>query len=214
MIRSGKNLFVSKTWLKGVSDMLDAIDEPERKGTAWVSSMAGTIIPSGIAAFGRAQDPYLRDTKRDTALAEIGARVQSRIPGLAEELPRQVDVFGEPVQRAGSFITRYLIPAPGSEDRKDSVNEELYRLRELVAFNPIPRSFKVRGQEVTLSPRQYEELATLTGKEARRRLEPLMATEAFGRMTDERKASFLREKMEDAKEHVRTTYLNRILRAK
>lgn len=210
MIRSISNLWVSKTWARGLSDMLDAIQEPEHKGIAWAASLAGTIIPTGVAAFGRAQDPYLRDVKRESGLDEFGARLQARIPGLAEKLPKQIDVFGEPVERAGSFVTRYLIPAPGSEAKKDFINEELYRLRELMALNPIPRKYKLHNREIQLTPEQYEELSILLGKEARKRLEGPMTTDAYSRMDDKRKADFIRDRVGDAREAIRSQYLRRI----
>lgn len=57
-----KNL-VSKTWLKGPSDLLNAMNDPDRYGPRYVQGLVGTLVPTGVAQVARTQDPYLRHAR-------------------------------------------------------------------------------------------------------------------------------------------------------
>jgi hypothetical protein len=39
----------SKTWLRGISDMVEAFNDPVRYGQQWVQNLAGTVVPTGLA---------------------------------------------------------------------------------------------------------------------------------------------------------------------
>lgn len=98
-----KNI-ASKTFMSGISKMLDAISEPERYGDQYIEQLAGSVIPSGVAAIARATDPYMREVK--TPLQAIKAR----IPYLSQDLPERIGAFGKPVERPGSTLQRLLSP--------------------------------------------------------------------------------------------------------
>ena len=90
-----KNI-ASKTFLEGISGVMQAIHDPERYGGSFVNSFAGLIIPSVIAAPARTQDPSMR------IVTGFGEALQNRVPdfGLGlpvpsrQELPVQSMLFG------------------------------------------------------------------------------------------------------------------------
>ena len=90
-----KNI-ASKTFLEGISGVMQAIHDPERYGGSFVNSFAGLIIPSVIAAPARTQDPSMR------VVTGFGEALQNRVPdfGLGlpvpsrQELPVQSMLFG------------------------------------------------------------------------------------------------------------------------
>lgn len=83
---------LSKTYLKGISDLILAITDPERYGDRYIQAFSGTIVPTGIAQLQRAQDPYLRYT------TSVFERIKSRLPFVAGSLPKRVDVFGNDIR--------------------------------------------------------------------------------------------------------------------
>jgi hypothetical protein len=90
-----KNI-ASKTFLEGISGVLQAIHDPERYGGSFINSFAGLVVPSFVAAPARSADPYQR------VVTGFGEAVQNRVPdfGLGlpvparQELPVQSMLFG------------------------------------------------------------------------------------------------------------------------
>lgn len=83
----------SKTWLSGMTDLAQALDDPgryfENTFTRLGASIATPTLSSQVAA---AVDPVMRDGQG------LAARIQSRIPGMSDELPARLDVFGNPIE--------------------------------------------------------------------------------------------------------------------
>lgn len=82
-----KNI-ASKTFLEGISGLLQAIHDPERYGGSFVNGFAGLLVPSFVAAPARAADPSMR------VVTNFTEAVQNRIPGLREQLPAQSMIYG------------------------------------------------------------------------------------------------------------------------
>jgi len=87
-----KNI-ASKTFLEGISGVLQAIHDPERYGGSFINSFAGLVVPSFIAAPARSADPYQR------VVTGFGEAVQNRLPGQGtgfsrQDLPVQSKLYG------------------------------------------------------------------------------------------------------------------------
>lgn len=113
IILSFSRNIASKTYLTSISGLLDAISDPERSGGAYVEKMAGSLIPSGVAAISRATDKYVREA--ETPLEAVKARV----PGLSKTLPVKVGAFEIPIERPGNAAMRLLSPVQISKERPD-----------------------------------------------------------------------------------------------
>ena len=108
-----KNI-ASKTFLEGISGVLQAIHDPERYGGSFINSFAGLIVPSFIAAPARANDPNMR------VVTGFGEAVQNRLPNLGQEfarenLPAQSMLYGgarpNPSYGAAAFTGIQTTPA-------------------------------------------------------------------------------------------------------
>lgn len=108
-----KNI-ASKTFLEGVSGVLQAIHDPERYGGIFVNSFAGLVVPSFVAAPARSADPNMRVV---TGFTEA---VQNRLPNLGQEfarenLPAQSMLYGgarpNPSYGAAAFTGLQTAPA-------------------------------------------------------------------------------------------------------
>jgi hypothetical protein len=139
-----KNI-VSKTYLEGISGVMQALHDPERYGGSFVNSFAGLLVPAVIAAGARTQDPYAR------VVTNFGEAVQARIPdfGLGlpvpsrTELPVQSKLFGgareNPSYGLAAFTGLQSTPAV-----RNAVQEEVARTK--VDYN-LP-SKKLRGVDL------------------------------------------------------------------
>ena len=124
-----KNI-VSKTYLEGISGVLQAAHNPEQYGGSFINSFAGLLVPSIIAAPARGQDPYAR------VVTGFGEAVQARIPdfGLGlpipsrQELPVQSKVFGGARENPSYGFAAYtgLQTAPAA---RNVVQEEVARTK-------------------------------------------------------------------------------------
>lgn len=139
-----KNI-VSKTYLEGISGLLQAIHDPERYGGSFINGFAGLLVPSFIAAPARGSDPYAR------VVTGFGEAVQARIPdfGLGlpvpsrQELPIQSKLFGGARENPAYGFAAYtgLQTAPAT---RNAIQEEVARTK--VDYN-LP-SKTLRGVEL------------------------------------------------------------------
>src|SRR3546814_15931010 len=73
----------NKTWLSGVSDLMEALSDPERNGGTFVKRLAGSLtVPKGVSQVARWMDPTMRDAP------DTQRYLQSRLPGLPGESGR------------------------------------------------------------------------------------------------------------------------------
>lgn len=139
-----KNI-ASKTFLEGISGVMQALHDPERYGGSFVNSFAGLLVPSIVAAPARSQDPYAR------VVTGFGEAVQARIPdfGLGlpipsrQELPIQSKLFGGARENPAYGFAAYtgLQTSPAA---RTAVQEEVARTK--VDYN-LP-SKTLRGVEL------------------------------------------------------------------
>lgn len=148
----------SKTFLEGISGVLQAMHNPERYGGSFINSFAGLLVPSFVAAPARAADPYAR------VVTGFGEAVQSRVPdfGLGlpipsrQELPVQSKLFGgareNPSYGLAAFTGIQTSPA-----QRTAIQEEVARTK--VDYD-LP-SKKLRGVELEGKDQaRYQELSS------------------------------------------------------
>ncbi|SEQ47323.1 Endonuclease YncB, thermonuclease family [Sphingobium sp. YR768] len=110
----------SKTWLSGMGDLVDAVNDPARYAKGWMKRTAGSLaVPAGVAQVARTIDPTLREA--DTVLDAV----RRRVPGLSQSLPERRDVWGQPVTSEGGIGPDIVSPIWLSTRRNDSVNNAL-----------------------------------------------------------------------------------------
>jgi hypothetical protein len=122
-----KNI-ASKTFLEGISGVLQAIHDPGRYGGSFINSFAGLLVPSFVAAPARAADPSMR------VVTNFGEAVQNRMPSLGQDfarqnLPAQSMIFGgerpNPSYGAAAFTGIQTSPATQNEIQKEAARVKL-----------------------------------------------------------------------------------------
>jgi len=162
----------NKTWLSGVSDVVQAMDDPQRFLPSLLGRLGGSIaVPTGVAQIARTMDPVQRDAREPTfstegvlpdflrAIADpMLARIQSRLPGVSSSLPARRDVWGENVVSEGGVGPDIASPIWTRTARNDALTGDL--LESGISIGRPSRT--IRGQR--LNARQYGEYQALSGR--------------------------------------------------
>lgn len=162
----------NKTFLRGLSDAINAASDPERFGERWVRGLTGTAIPTGVAQVARGVDPTLR--RPETALQGL----QARTPFLSFQVPPIRDVWGQPVLLQETGVERFLSPIRRSPVIQDKASQELVRL------DVRPGSPRRQLGRVELSPAEYERYSELAGTLARRMVTGFVESPGYDRLPD------------------------------
>lgn len=173
---AGVEVVKNKTWLRGLTEFLDGVTQPERYGQGWLEQFASSWVPNIVGTTARQMDPYVREVN------SVLDAVKARIPKIRESLP-PIREMGEPVERAGLPF----FPSSTREMTDDPVLLEARRLG--VAMPRIPQKLhavSIAGEEkrVELTADQRDKYAERAGKIAKRELERLLGSPSYDRMPD------------------------------
>lgn len=110
----------SRTWLSGITDALDAIQDPERYSGNFIKRLIGSAtVPTGSAQLARWLDPVSRETP------DVGGYMSSRMPGMSDGLLPKRDVWGRPITSEGGVGPDSISPIWTSTDKQDPVTAAL-----------------------------------------------------------------------------------------
>lgn len=171
-----------KTFLTGLSDFVAAAsDESGTKIEAWVKRFAGSFVPAIASQTAQIIDPSKRVTE---TLADT---MQSRIPGMSQNLPAQRDILGDPL-RTFSPVT------PIENDRAaQAIVSTGARVGEL---GKTLQGRKLTGQE-------YDAYERLAGQYLREGIENWIDTPDWLEMDDEGRRELIEDLADEAREDAR-----------
>lgn len=113
----------NKTFMQGLSNIINATSDPARYGDQLIKNTTGTVVPSVVAGVARSIDNKMRDTN------SMANNIKSRIPVVSETVPERLNVWGEPVERTGSAVSRFISPMPISQEKGSKLEKELVKLK-------------------------------------------------------------------------------------
>lgn len=171
-----------KTFLTGLSDFVAAAsDESGTKIEAWVKRFAGSFVPAIASQTAQIIDPSKRVTE---TLADT---MQSRIPGMSQNLPAQRDILGDPL-RTFSPVT------PIENDRAaQAIVSTGARIGQL---GKTLQGRKLTGQE-------YDAYERLAGQYLREGIENWIDTPDWLEMDDEGRRELIEDLADEAREDAR-----------
>jgi hypothetical protein len=206
VVAISKNV-TSKTWLKGVSDAVAAMDDPERSAKHFLQNYARSLVPAGAAQLERALDPTVRETYSEQGFFyETWNTIKSRVPGWSDELPPKRNLWGEAIVGDGALGPDILSPVYMSTAKKSPIDEEMLRLKMKVGMPAKEQSFE--GEAVDLTAKEYDlfirtmnriELAS-TGMTLKKSLDALTRDPEYKAAPDERKEIMIRRRILEARE--------------
>ena len=147
---------------------MEAWDEPDRKGTAFVKSLAGSAVPSLIASIARAGDPIQRETSRDISGQAIRDSLRNRWPGAKNNLMPARDIWGQP-KGVYDELGALFNPTKRTLAKNDPVASETAALN-------IPIALPERKiNKVELTPEEYDQFAQESGQWSHKIIKERMA---------------------------------------
>jgi len=219
--------WISKSYVEGLSNVIEAVSEPDRGARTWAQWAARSLLPfsSLLRTIEREGDPTIRETRT------IMDQVRASVPGWSSMLPPTRNIFGDPVLLEGGLGPDIMSPVYTSTEKKDSVADEIVRLR--VNLSMPPRTIEGRpvpvlrmgpeaaGEGIELSPQEYDLFVRLAGNELKGpdskgmkdTLADVMQSEDYRHQTDGPeggKALIVRSIVQSFREAARGELFNRI----
>lgn len=182
----GENM-INKTYLSGLANAMEIFNAPSEayatsRGEQYVNRLLASFVPNLFSQVARGVDPTLR-------MAEtLTENVKRRIPGLSDELPPRLNMWGEPIILPGGFTELLMSPIIRSPVAKDSVIDQEIVAHEIPISMPARKqSFPGMGNEtVELTQLQYNRLIELSGSELKDPASGLGAKEMLNAITSGR----------------------------
>lgn len=186
-ISIAKNL-TNKTFLQGMTNAIEAINDPDRFGSEFITNFAATVAtPSVIAQTARTTDPVLRETKPDETIGlgktellftEILNKIKARTPGFSDTLPPKIGLWGEAIAFEGGLGPDLISPIYTRKWKDDFITQEVLRLDASPGF--IPRD----AFGTDLSPAEFKTMSELAGRSARNVAESIVLSPTWDTLPD------------------------------
>ncbi|MGH8654954.1 MAG: hypothetical protein ACREYE_23560 [Gammaproteobacteria bacterium] len=187
----------NKTFMSGMQDLVQAIADPKRYGANFLNQKVASFVPAIAGQTARALDPIGRET-----MGEMGATLQSRIPGLKEELYPKRDILGDPVttETAGPDIASPFVVRSAQQDELQSAMDEV---REYGGVEKPDKYFGRGKDRIDLTAKQYDQYQVMTGASLKEQLLQIVRDPKFKRLEPEEKLKLMKSKAAAARKVAR-----------
>jgi hypothetical protein len=197
LVASVMQNLANKTWLSGISTLVEAINEPERYADNWLERIAGSAaVPAGVAQVARTVDPTLREAE------SILEAVRARLPRASKSLQPRRDVWGKPIEGEGGIGPDLVSPVWQSTRRNDPVNNALLGAGVHVS----KPNRKVGG--VRLDAEQWSQYQEIAGTLGYSGVNALITGTEWGDMSQEDRQDAVSDIMKDARKEARGIVLD------
>ena len=152
---------LNKTFLQGVSDFTKMMDDPKRHAKTWGQNLLTAQIPFSGARrdLTRIQDPYARTAWELTEKV----KASSGFAGYIEEVPANLDLYGDPRYHPAGSIIGIMSPFPDSKKTTDPVKLEVVNVMNASRQVPITKPSR-RIDGIKLTTKEYYDFTQLSRK--------------------------------------------------
>jgi hypothetical protein len=154
----GQN-FLDKTFTEGLGKAMLAIQEPDRYLESYLVSLTNPVVPAIVNQIARLEDPIRREIKDPDTANWVLNNLKSRLPGLRETLPEQVNLLGQPQQMGRGSVLTGIQVTPVEREATQAIFDNPYLRMERM-------DRKVGGLELT--PEQYADMENRAGDQLNR----------------------------------------------
>jgi hypothetical protein len=185
LVHSFTQNFLDEGFMRGPSDLIQALDDPDRYGAKFVQNFASSYaVPFsvGMSQVARQIDPYARQAR------SLLDEVKQKIPWWSETLFPRRSWDGEPIPN------RDWLGVYSQHVQNDPVNQAFERLG--VFPSQPPR--KIRG--VALTDKQYDDFSRISGRFAKMQLDRVIALPSFAGMPDGVQRDLIENSFKNARE--------------
>jgi hypothetical protein len=179
-------VIADESWAKGLSNFIDAARHWDRDGDRYLRNLPADFIPFsiGLQQITTLSDPYRREVRSMLDVA------RAHIPGLSRGLFPVRDIWGEPIESHTALGPSQANHDPATQALLDA------------EYYPAKIERKVRG--VDLSDQQYDDLARISGRMARMRVNAMVNSPGFAIMPRELRAEQIRQVITNSREAARS----------
>ncbi|QTH21720.1 hypothetical protein HRJ34_26050 [Rhizorhabdus wittichii] len=182
--------------LDPAASAFEALSDPDRYLGRYAKNLAASAaVPNIVTQTNSALDPYMRET--DTLMDTI----KSRVPGLSDEIPPRMNLWGDPIERGNAAGPDILSPVWVSEERKDPVMNEVRRLDVRLS-----KPDRIIGRQ-RMSADQYARFVYMAGRPAKDMIGRMMGEEGWSRMPDGARRITIRRIVETFREQAKRQLL-------
>ena len=183
------NSLVSQTYLSGLSDLMEGLQDPVGSGSRFLTRTAGGFVPfsSALRTAAQVTDPTYRDPQTLTE------RIQAGIPGLSQNVPPRLTAFGE----EAPIRTSPFSPVNVTSSQQTAVDAELERLQMDVGFT----GGTIGG--VRLSREQRADYQIAAGRVTYELLSSLVQSEAWQGLNDGERGKVIERAITTSRDTVR-----------
>ena len=181
---AGAKQLSEMSFLKGVSGVTRAVNEPDRFSDIFIEQTAGSIVPAIIGRTTKSIDPTQRVPDG------VVEALKSRMPFMSESLPAKRDVFGHPMEVPGG---RFNIIDP-FQSTKASDNPLYPEARRIGVFINHPSN---TVSKTKLTNREYGALQAVRGSILEASLTQLVASPEYQKMSTAKQAAAFEDVITD-----------------
>ena len=188
-----KNM-TNKTYAKGFTDFHQAITMGGNYWNNWIKNWVSSTVPytSLINTGKKMVDPVARDSQN------ILDRIRSRIPGLSQDLPPRMNLYGDSIVMEGGMMSRGFNAFRTSKPQPTFVDNEI---RENEVNQQMVRDYMGSGRfKVPLDIWQKADYIRFAGQDLYFELDNMMYSNAYVDATkgpDGGRASMIRQKVQE-----------------
>ena len=91
LIAAVSNQVIGQTFMSGMSEMLQVLADPKRRGERYIQKFAGSVVPTAVGSLAKQFD---NEAKEITSVLDS---IKSRIPGLSKQVPARRNIWGEKI---------------------------------------------------------------------------------------------------------------------
>ena len=184
-----------QTFLTGVKNLLDVVEEPERKGELYAGRVLGSVIPTILSDFSQSFDDYQRKSN------DFLDPLKARIPELRETLRPKIDVWGQRLERNRSAVSTAINPIRLSNTIQGKFNTEVERL-EMSGEDVRPTKLDAKIKDVKLDNEEYYIFQRMYGEIIGIGLSALIDNKEYQTLPPDEQAKMFQDSIRDIKKGV------------
>jgi diguanylate cyclase (GGDEF)-like protein len=182
---------LNQSYLQGLFTFADAINNGQLSAEKFLEQIVQGFVPGSgmLRNVTQAVDPTIRDPNG------IAEAVKANIPGLSQTVSAKLGRYGEPIERSGNQLRRFLGVPEVEPTTSDWVDKELNRIGvdigtpsdRLTLQEWMPNADKQMTEQQSVDIRQAR------GRMTRARIALLMAAPGYEQLPDEIRAQLVRQ---------------------
>jgi hypothetical protein len=188
----GAKSLTESTFLQGISQVIDALDDPSRFAQGYFSNTISSIVPTIIGDLSKSFD----DVERKTG--GVFDKLKAKVPLLRQTLEPQINVLGQEKTKGGNFLETMIDPSRPSNILTSNVITELRRITD-AGFDVSPTQLGDKNGYKGLTPEENTAIWRKSGELMNDKLDSLFNLEQYKNLNDEDKAKIIEDIIEKSK---------------